>query len=120
MDPITNKEDVKCHLDRFYFQRMEHRKPLKAYQEGLASNPQSFNLLYEAGLTHLKPKEYESALKYWGKLLEVAPHSIAASEGNFLGAKEMGYRIIRIGKATTTGEDEYADCTIGSTKESLR
>ena len=83
MDPLTNEEDVKYHLGRFCFQRKEYRKALKVYQEGLVINPESFNLLYEAGLTHLKLKEYESTLKYWEKLLEIAPHSIAASEARW-------------------------------------
>ena len=45
---------------------------------------------------------------------------IAPSGGNFLRAKEMGYRTIRIGKAAITGEDEYVDYTIESVKELLR
>ena len=80
MDPITCKEDVKYYLGRFYFRRKKYRKALKIFKEGLVINPRSFILFHETGLTYLRMGKYKLVCKYWGKVLELAPHSILAAE----------------------------------------
>jgi len=80
MEPLTNREDVKYYLGRLYFQKADYKKAIKIYKEGLSINPQSLILLYEIGLAYTKFKKRRSALKYWKKLLNIAPHSFFANE----------------------------------------
>ena len=56
MDPITNKEDVKYYLGRFYFQKKDYAEAIKAYREGLSINPQSSILLFDIGLAYFQLK----------------------------------------------------------------
>lgn len=83
MDPITNKEDAKYHLGRFYFQNNNYKMAIKIYKRGLTINPQSIILLYELGLAYSKLEKHKEALKYWGKLLKIAPHSLLGVEARW-------------------------------------
>ncbi len=80
MDPITDKEDVKYYLGRFYFQNKDYKKAIKEYKRGLIINPKSIILLYEIGLVYFKLENHKKVLKYWRKLLKMYPHSLLASE----------------------------------------
>lgn len=79
MDPITNEEDVKCCLGKFYFQEKEYIKAIEIYKEGLTINPKSVILLYEIGFAYSKLGNKKRAMRYWKKLLRVtSPHSFLA------------------------------------------
>ena len=80
MDPITNKEDTKYYLGKLYFQKADYQKAIRIYEQGLLINPQSIILIYEIGLTYSKLKKHKKALKYWRRLLRIAPHSFLANE----------------------------------------
>ena len=76
MDPITDEEDVKYYLGRYYFQEKNYIKAIETYKEGLAINPQSAILLYEIGLAYSKMRNKKRALTYWEKVQKaVSPHS---------------------------------------------
>lgn len=88
MDPITNKEDTKYYLGKLYFQKADYQKAIRIYEEGLSINPQSIILIYEIGLAYSKLKKHKKALKYWRRLLRIAPHSFLANDvGQRLKAK---------------------------------
>jgi len=80
MDPITDKEDTKYYLGKLYFQKADYQKAIRIYEEGLSMSPQSIILLYEIGLAYSKLKKHKKALKYWKRLLRVAPHSFLANK----------------------------------------
>ncbi len=80
MDPITDKEDVKYYLGRFYFQNKDYEKAIKEYEKGLIINPKSIILLYEIGLVYFKLGNHKKVLRYWRKLLKMYPHSMLASK----------------------------------------
>lgn len=114
MDPITNPEDKKYHLGKFYFQRGDFKKAIKAYEEGLIVNPQAIILLYEIGLVYWKLKDYRNSSKYWKKLLAIAPFSIPAIQ-----AKDKLASKSTIRSETSTGLKNCAPCSMTSVLERL-
>jgi len=80
MGPITDEEDVKYQLGRFYFQARDYKKAIKIYKEELNINPHSIILLYEIALAYSKLNDYEKACEYWNKLLKIEPNSFPGAE----------------------------------------
>ena len=101
MDPLINKEDAAFYLGRYSFQKADYEDAIAIYKKGLKANPRSVPLLYETGLAFYKLKEYEKAIQYWGRLLEIAPYSLLAGEAR--------WRSSRMGEETDLSQVDIYD-----------
>ena len=75
MDVITSRDDFKLYEGDFYLQKGEIKRAIKSYKDGLKLNPRNLVILYEIGLAYSKLRKQKKALKYWKKVIRIAPQS---------------------------------------------
>jgi tetratricopeptide (TPR) repeat protein len=75
MDVITSQDDFKLHEGCFCRQHGDFKRAIKLYKDGLKINSKNLVLLYETGLAYSKLQKPRKALKYWKKIVKIAPQS---------------------------------------------